>query len=693
MATPHSGTFTSACGVLIYDGEALAPAHRGNAFICEPAQNLVQRQVLYPAGATFRSEPFDSGKEFLASSDVWFRPVFLGNGPDGALYVADMYRREIDHPAYVPEESRAKFDFRSGKTAGRIYRIVRKDFHEGRDGRSNLGLGSPEEQVGLLESTNTWWREAALRLLLERGKLDVVKPLERLAVQSELPPTRVRALWILHNLHALSAAMIGESLRDRDAGVREQAVILAGEKIADEPGLLDGVLVAARDADARVRFECALVLGDQPDPRATKALAGVALRDGADRWARAAVLSGIGNRMESFLAELEGARHPDAAAYAAVMKDLGRMFGAGAPLDACRSFLAGCLRESGRINEWMPPVLGLGEGIRSRPGFGGNLDDGVLVALLGDDAKTKRALSGFFSEAALLASTEKAPLSERLNAAALIGYSSFDKAGTILGGLLDARNPRELQLQAVRALENFADTRAGELLIQSANWEHYTPQLREAVIASLVSRRAMIPVLYSAIDRGTIKPVEIAPVQRNRLLKDKDDAIRTGAEKAFRELQGGDRMKVYEQYHGVLELPSDAHRGAAVFGRVCSACHTFDGAGGHVGPDLSGNRNQPADALLLHILVPNYEVYPGYQAVSISTHDGRILSGRILTETDSSLTLRTAFGTDEVVMRGSIVSLTASSLSLMPDGLEQSMSRNELADLIAFLKSPPSDSR
>ncbi|MBP8256938.1 MAG: hypothetical protein KAX37_06395, partial [Opitutaceae bacterium] len=524
MATPHSGTFTSACGVLIYDGEALAPAHRGNAFICEPAQNLVQRQVLYPAGATFRSEPFDSGKEFLASSDVWFRPVFLGNGPDGALYVADMYRREIDHPAYVPEESRSKFDFRSGKTAGRIYRIVRKDFHEGRDGRSNLGLGSPEEQVGLLESTNTWWREAALRLLLERGKLDVVKPLERLAVQSELPPTRVRALWILHNLHALSAAMIGESLRDRDAGVREQAVILAGEKIADEPGLLDGVLVAARDADARVRFECALVLGDQPDPRATKALAGVALRDGADRWARAAVLSGIGNRMESFLAELEGARHPDAAAYAAVMKDLGRMFGAGAPLDACRSFLAGCLRESGRINEWMPPVLGLGEGIRSRPGFVGNHDDGVLVALLGDDAKTKRALSGFFSEAALLASTEKAPLSERLNAAALIGYSSFDKAGTILGGLLDARNPRELQLQAVRALENFADTRAGELLIQSANWEHYTPQLREAVIASLVSRRAMIPVLYSAIDRGTIKPAEIAPVQRNRLLKDKDDA-------------------------------------------------------------------------------------------------------------------------------------------------------------------------
>ncbi|MBP7142332.1 MAG: c-type cytochrome [Opitutaceae bacterium] len=693
MATPHSGTFTSACGVLIYDGDALTPAHRGNAFICEPAQNLVQRQVLRPEGASFRSVPPDEGKEFLASTDVWFRPVFLGNGPDGALYVADMYRREIDHPAYVPEESRAKFDFRSGKTAGRIYRIVRNDFHGVRTGGVDLRPESAEALVSRLESTNSWWREEASMRLLERGKQDVVQPLEAIAVKFEMPATRVRALWALRNLHSLRTAVIADSLKDRDAAVREQAVILAGEVTKGNPGLLDGVLAKAGDPDARVRFECALVLGDQSDPRATVALASIALRDGGDRWARAAVLSGIGDRMEAFLAAIGGLQHSDLAAYAAVMKDLGQMFGTAAPLEACRTFLVGILKERAPIRERMPPMLGLGEGLRSRPRFGRNRSEGVLLTLLGRDTTDATVLSDLLSDASNLVASEKAPLAERMNAAALLGYTRFEQAGAALGGLLDARNPRELQLQAVRALENFDDPRAGELLIRSENWEHYTPQLREAVIASLVSRRVMIPVLFSAIARGTIKPAEIAPVQRDRLLKDKDDAIRTGAEKAFGDLQGGDRMKVYEQYRSVLELPSDAHRGELVFTRVCSACHTFDGVGGHVGPDLSGNRNQPADALLLHILVPNYEVYPGYQAVSIATPDGRMLSGRILTETDASLTLRTAFGTDEVVMRSSILSLNASSLSLMPDGLEQSMTRDELADLIAYLKSPPPETR
>ncbi|MBE7536939.1 MAG: c-type cytochrome [Opitutaceae bacterium] len=693
MATPHSGTFTSACGVLIYDGDALGSDHRGNAFICEPAQNLVQRQVLHPEGATFRSEPVNGKREFLASTDTWFRPVFLGNGPDGALYVADMYRREIDHPAYVPEESRSKFDFRSGKTAGRIYRIARDDFHPATGDGVRSGSESMPELVKRLESTNTWWREEASRLLLERADLKAVPQLEALATGSKLPFTRARALWVLRNLQSLSPSVIASRLKDPVGGVREQAVILGGEATKAAPWLLDPLLEKAGDADPRVRFLCALVLGDQPDPRATDALAAIALRDGGDRWTRAAVLSGLENRMEAFLDALNDASHPDPAAYSAVMKDLGQMFGVGAPPGACRAFLAGVLTESGSLGERIPSVLGLGEGLRNRAEFRAKGPGGAFAALLKDDGPTLRALDAFFAAATALIDSARATVSDRMNAAALLGYTSFEQAGPALGRLLDARNPPELQLQAVRALERFGDPCAGELLTQSSRWEHYTPQMREAVIASLVSRPSLIKVLFSAMEHGILKPAEIAPLQRNRLLKHQDASIRSAAEAAFSELQGGDRMKVYEQYRGVLELPTDVKRGAAVFARTCSACHTFDGAGGHVGPDLSGNRNQPADALLLHILVPNYEVYPGYQAVSISTRDGRSLSGRILTETGSSLTLRTAFGTDEVVMRSAIASLNASSLSLMPDGLEQSMSRNELADLVAYLKSPPPDSR
>ena len=132
MSAPHAGTFTAASGVHIHRGDALPAADRGSIFICESAQNLVQRQVLASNGVTFTSRPARTGRDFLASRDTWFRPVFAANGPDGALYIVDMYRRIIDHPQYVPEQSRALLDFEAGKERGRIYRIVAGDWKRDR---------------------------------------------------------------------------------------------------------------------------------------------------------------------------------------------------------------------------------------------------------------------------------------------------------------------------------------------------------------------------------------------------------------------------------------------------------------------------------------------------------------------------------------------------------------------------------
>ncbi len=207
------------------------------------------------------------------------------------------------------------------------------------------------------------------------------------------------------------------------------------------------------------------------------------------------------------------------------------------------------------------------------------------------------------------------------------------------------------------------------------------------MIAALVSKPAFIDVLFSAIEQGVIAAPEIPSADRERLIKDKNPAVSARAGALFKELEGGGRMQVYRDYRPILDQPADAARGKAVFLRVCSACHTYAGEGGKVGPDLTGVRNQPADAILLHTLVPNYEVYPAYQAISVQTSDGRSLSGWLLAETESSLTLRTAFGTEESVLRSNITSLTNSGRSLMPDGLEQTMTKEELAQLIAFLKS------
>ena len=126
-ADSHAGTFTAACGVTVFRGTGLPEAYRGGVFSCDPTGNLVHFDRLEPRGATFSARRAREGVEFLASRDNWFRPVFLAQGPDGALYVCDMYRKTIEHPDYLPDEVRKRTDFESGKTMGRIWRVIRDD--------------------------------------------------------------------------------------------------------------------------------------------------------------------------------------------------------------------------------------------------------------------------------------------------------------------------------------------------------------------------------------------------------------------------------------------------------------------------------------------------------------------------------------------------------------------------------------
>jgi putative membrane-bound dehydrogenase-like protein len=686
MGTPHTGTFTSASGVFVFGGSGLTPAHEGNVFICESAQNLVQRQVLRPEGASLRSDPPYSGREFLATTDVWFRPVFLGSGPDGALYVADMYRREIDHPRYVPEESRGGLDFESGKDHGRIYRIVR-------DGARPVAPAAVDDSVaGLvaaLASPDEWWRARAHRLLLERADRTAIPLLEKAATTATRPETRVKALWALRNLSALSVATVQIALRDAHAGVREQGLQFAAEMFASGTGdgLLPTVLERARDTDARVRFLAALTLGGVTDAAVPAALASIALRDGEDRWARAAVLSGIAGRMESFLAALERERAKNPKAFAVVMEHLGRVVGAGATPEASRDFLHRMLTDQGELSWRLASVIGLIEGHRTRGGAKAGAKTEPFAAILGGEGRDAPAVQAFFKAASQRALDAAVPTRERVNAVALLGYADYASAGADLGRLLDARQPPEVQVQAVRAIERIGDPRGGALLIAKENWSRYTPQVREAVLATLTARAPLILVLFDAINAGVIAAPEISSVRRTQLMKHADAKVRAGAETIFKDLEGGDRMQVYRTFRETLGQHSDVARGREAFVKACSACHAYQGSGGKVGPDLTGIRNQPADAILLHVLVPNYEVMPNYQTLSVVTQDGRSLSGWLAAETESTLTLRTASGAEETVGRKDIATLTASGVSLMPDGLEQTLAKEDVANLVAYLKS------
>lgn len=682
----HTGTFTSASGVMIFSGNGLTPAHKGNVFICESAQNIVQRQVVVPDGVSFKSELAYKGKEFLASTDEWFRPVFLQHGPEGALYVADMHRKVIDHPSYVPEEARPGLDFESGKTDGRIYRIVREGFKDKKTTGQLFG-SSAKDIVPILESAEEWERQTAHRLLLEKPDHSVVPQLKKIALTSSKPESRTRALWLLNSFDALDVTTITTALLDKEGGVREQAVLLSDKLLKTNPELLNNLAAKSNDASARVRYNTALVLGSFDGTEVLQALARIAAKDGADRWSRAAVLSGISNRLPEFLTTFRTTPKSDPAAFAVVMQDLGQLFGNGASIEDCRELLKDMISTKS-AEEWkVATVLGLSEGIGRRRGVASG-SQGILYSLLGENASPSeiKSLDLFVNQVAVNAGTKTLSVRARSSAAALLGYTNFEKSHDVLEKLMDARNPSELQLAAVGSFARLGDTRGAAFLTQKAIWSNYTPRIKSAVNSAMVSNSKFVEVLLSSIEKGTIAAAEISSNDRQRLMKNKNAEVSAKAEVLFKDLEGGGRMKVYQDYRTVLELAVDAKDGKVVFEKACSACHTYAGNGGKVGPDLTGVRNQPADALLLHILVPNYEVYPAYQAVSVETSDGRSLSGWLMAETDNSLTFKTAFGTQESILRKNIKSLSNSGLSLMPDGLEQTMTKQELAQLIAYLK-------
>jgi putative heme-binding domain-containing protein len=687
-ADSHAGTFTAACGVTIYRGTGLPGEYRGGAFSCDPTGNLVHFDRLQQNGATYSAHRVRDGVEFLASTDNWFRPVFLAHGPEGALYLCDMYRKTIEHPDYLPVEIRKHTDFEGGKGMGRIYRVVRSDVPATEmQARRKVDLtsASSRELCQTLSQADGWRRDVAHRLLLERRD-DSIAPLLKDQLRSDeiRPATAVHALRLLESLHAIDDSAITRSLTYPAAEVREHALM-----IVEPRPTLARFLALAGDADARVRFQFAIAAGAVGDSQATKALAGVALRDADDRRLRAAVLSSIAGRENEFLDRLMEQWKSDVPGGAALFAEMGRLLGAAQPAEAWPGLIHKTLESQSIDFDARASLLaGLADALRNR-GIareqGAVLGAALAAATAHRDADSA-ALSALFSAAIEYARDSAQPVARRQTALALLAHAEFAQVGKDLLTLVDTQQPAEVQSGAVRALGGMTDPVISATLLAEDRFPAYTPLLRDEVLSAMLSSGQHLPGLLAAIEAEIVPTSAIDSLRRKRLTEHRDPAIRERAAKLFAAGQPGDRAKVYEEYKSVLALAPDPENGRQAFKKACAGCHRLDREGSPVGPDLFGIRNQPKEAILLHILIPEAEITPGFAAYALETKSGRVLTGLIASETPTSVTIRQQLGKEETVLRSDIEQLVSSKLSLMPQALEKSLTRQELADLVAYLK-------
>ncbi|HVU88135.1 MAG TPA: PVC-type heme-binding CxxCH protein [Pirellulales bacterium] len=689
-ADSHAGTFTAACGVFVWRGGNLPEQYTGGAFSCDPTGNLVHFDQLKPHGATFTAEPILPGREFLASRDNWFRPVFLGSGPDEALYICDMYRKTIEHPDYLPAEIRKRTDFDSGRGMGRIWRVVRADRAPddlaARRKQVAQWARDPSTAVELLKSDGAWARDLGHRLLLERP-VEKQSPLAPLLADAAMPATaKTHLLALLDACGEVTDAILARCLADENAAVRERALVLAEPRLGRSGMLADAALRLADDADPRVRFQAALSLGFFPGPEPIPALARLAVHDALDRWLRAAVLSSISGREPLFLGEL--LRLPERAdtGLSALHASLGRLLGAGLEPAAAPALLIQVLDSDESVTRRAALLSGIAEALSRRGADQRRLFGQLLTGDSPEMVRGRKRLSDLFTASLARAGDTTVDASQRTIAINLLAHAGFDTAGPPLLALVHPQQPDEIQTAAIRALAGMQDASISRELLAPDRFAEYSPAVREEVLAAMLASDRHIPGLLEAMEGGAFPVGAINSLRRKQLTEHRDAAIRARAERIFGVGASSDRGRVYEEYKSVVGLTPRPDNGQAMFRKHCATCHRLDREGFAVGPDLFGVRNQSKETILLHLLIPEHEITSGFGAYIVETTDGRTLTGLLASETPTSITLRQPLGKEETILRSDVERLLSSKLSLMPQEFEKAMTRQELADLLAYLK-------
>jgi putative membrane-bound dehydrogenase-like protein len=672
-----AGYFTGACGVTIYNGDAWPESFQGNAFVCEGASNLVHRMRLEPNGVEMTAHRTERKHEFWTSDETWFRPIQFTNAPDGALYVADMYREVYEHPDAVPPSVKKYIDLNAGNDRGRIYRVVPEGFRQPRPPR--LSESSTEALVQLLAHRNGWKRRTASRLLYQRQDKACIEPLAALAAESPSPLGRMHALYALAGQNALTADIVLPRLHDPHPRVREHAVRVSEHVLDESPAVRARLYAMSGDDDPRVRYQLAFTLGDISSDQATAALADISRRDVSDKWVRLAVLSSCFQRPGLLVSHLcsdpEWRRGNEARKF---LEQLAEQ--------------AGLQKQRDQVGEVLKSLDRLGDEERQlAQGLVRGLSNGLakskspLLALVGDGSRSRagQLLQQILEDAQSFALDEDRPVAQRAQAARSLAMASFEKAEPVLVELLDGRQPEAVQTAALQTLSRFTEPAVATRIVDA--WRGFSPKVRGEASEAIFARRERLDVLLDALKEKRIATSQLDPARIQFLLAHPDSQLRAQAEQLLGGAQLARREEAVAAYRETLDMKGDAPRGRAVFKRECAGCHKLEGVGYELGLPLQNVKTRGAEGLLLQILDPNREVNPTYLNYTVLTMAGRLITGVITSETATSITLTRADGEQDTVLRHDIDELISSELSIMPEGLEEKITKQEMADVIQYL--------
>jgi putative heme-binding domain-containing protein len=698
----HRGFLGSALtgGFVIYQG-GLFPERFADAVIYPNLRaNAMRVSQLEAEGSTFATR---FQEDFITSTDRWFRPVKSLVGPDGALYVADWYDYNISH---TDPKDRSKW-YQPSRDTGRIWRVAPVGWTSRGGPPKPLGQFSSDELVNLLNHPNAWYSREARRILMERRDPAVHKRLADMALHEKDGKLALEALWALYVSGGLTDEQAMKLLDHPFEHVRAWAVRFLGDRRQIAPRFRDRLVeLARREPSATVRSQLActckrlsgtdaLHIVEQLLARAEDvndahiplllwwAIENKAISDRglvqnlvapADAWNRPITRAVIVERLaRRYLAEGK----PEDFATCARLSDF-------APTPAERERLVRAMEQQmeGQHFDKVPEALA----IVLAPLLKSERPSSAVVRL-----SVRLGLEPAYRVAAARAADVRLSPEERADFIRTLGELKLPESLAGLLALLDDKEPVPVRAAVLQAVQRHESSDVAATII--ARYPTMTPALRDKARDVLVSRASWVATTLAAVSAGRVPAKEFSTEQLRRVFLHKDPRLNERAEKLWGQVRTATSREKQGRIMAVSQIlaqgPGDAARGKPLVAKHCLNCHQLFGEGAKIGPDLSAVDRGNLEVLLPNVIDPSAVIREGYQQYIINTTDGRVLSGLLAENTAKKVTVLDAKGVRTSLRPEEIESTTRSDASLMPEGLLDALSDQDLRDLFAFLRSEP----
>jgi putative membrane-bound dehydrogenase-like protein len=727
----YHGGYTAAAGHALYTARNYPKSWWNRlGFVCEPTGHLVGSFVLERDGAGYRStSPFN----LLASNDQWAAPIMAEVGPDGNMWILDWYNFIVQHNptphGFETGKGNAYETKLRDKRYGRIYRIL----YEGSDVketpshasadlaiRSGLARADEGTLIAALAHPNMFWRKTAQRLLLEKPELSSsgIRALESMVRDPSVDEIGINAaathaIWVLSAKNRWTGKLVADAMRHPSAGVRRNAIAAAVPNTETSSVIRENDMLS--DPDAQVRLAAMLCLADCP-PGSVHANDFVSAprfahlesvdAEHEDRWLLDAWTSTAAVHCDRVLPTLLDSPSVSDAVLQRI--SIVAEHAARNRMDA--HTLESLIVEKANPKITAAVVVGLVKGWsrNHRVALSDEASDKLVRTWLSGDLpletksqvvqlaslvgvnKLESAVAAIRRE--LLARVDDGSIGpkDRIAAATQMVVLEPERI-EIVDALMDQLTPQaapELTRGLVHALGMSRSKSLVGKLVERA--QSMPPEFLRDSVRIMLSRPESTVELIETIAAGKLTIGDLQLDQRQLLREHPDPKIR---ERALAVMKSGggipnaDRQRLVESWLELTEQSGDAVRGKEIYQKHCALCHRHGDLGAQIGPNLTGMAVHPKAELLVNILDPNRSVEGNFRTYNIQTSDGNIVTGMMAGETRTAIEIVNVQGKREVVLREDIERITGSQKSLMPEGFESQMTREEMRDLLEFLSS------